>query len=84
MGEFINKHSIKIQLGVLAASLVLFSTFIATAYSYVKQIEINTVWIEQTKPEIGKIVILTNSVDEIKSTLKDVRDDVKYLIRNNK
>jgi len=49
MGEFINKHSIKIQLGVLAASLVLFSTFIATAYSYVKQIEINTVWIEQTK-----------------------------------
>jgi len=82
MVQFINKHVVKIQLGVLASLVVTLLCFLNTTYSYVAQIDNNTKWIQENKMAISEISKLNEKVDGLYITLMEVKDDVKYLIRN--
>jgi len=82
MVQFINKHVVKIQLGVLVSLVVTLLYFLNTTYSYVAQIDNNTKWIQENKMAISEISKLSEKVDGLYITLMEVKDDVKYLIRN--
>jgi hypothetical protein len=73
MTELINKHQIKIQIGILVGCVIAFAAFIASASGYAHQIDVNT----------GRLNTVEAKLDQLatKVDLEKVSDGVDYLIR---
>ncbi len=80
MNEFINRHSIKIQVGVLLSFLVFVITTAMYVGGFVHQVEANAQTLKAFGMQIGKIPVLENNVDIIKDDLKEIKTDIKSLL----
>ena len=80
MAEFINKHSIKIQLGVACSVLfaVIFWAYIASAYVW--KIDANFEHIEELEDYTTRVIILEGTVDNMQDDVTEIKQDVKTLL----
>ena len=82
MGEFINKHSIKIQVGVFLSFIVFVVTIALYVGGFVRQVQANAEAINKYVTLFEKIPVLETNVAIIKEDLKDIKTDIKSLLKS--
>lgn len=81
MGEFINKHSLKIQVGVLLSFLVFVVTIALYVGGFVKEVEAHESKLKEYSGLVNKIPILESNVSTIKDDIKEIKSDIKSLLK---
>ena len=80
MAEFLNKHSVKMQLGVLAGFVI--AVISASLYfgGFMGQVDANSNVLNSHKIEIKKIPVIENSIENIEDDIKEIKGDIKLLL----
>jgi len=80
MNDLINKHTIKIQLGVLTGIVgaIIYWTFMATGM--IEQVNANAAEINNVKKYIDRIIILEERFLWMQQTISEIKIDVKKLL----
>ncbi len=81
MNEFINNHTIKIQLGILLSFLVAGASIFIYIGVFMNQVEALTDKIEYHDAQVQKVPILENNILTIKDDMKEMKTDIKTLLK---
>ena len=79
--EFISKHGIKIQVGVLIGLIVFVVTIAISAGGFIRDVDMNTEALAKHEIEIRKIPVLEKSIETIEDDVKEIKNDVKSLLK---
>lgn len=81
MTELINKHSIKIQLGVAVGVIISMLYFTYCVASYINENTLSMSEVGILREQVAKIPVLETNIATIKTDLADIKSDIKLLLR---
>jgi len=82
MNEFISKHSIKIQLGVLITLILFVITSMFWLSGYLYKVEANELNINSFKVSVEKIPVIENNLNYIQRDIAEIKSDMKLLLKS--